>query len=80
MVVMAADLQEPVDLAISFYEALESGDYEVAVGVRRVRHDPRASRIGSSWFWAVYCRWVQPEMPRGGIDVFGCTARRGTPC
>jgi glycosyltransferase involved in cell wall biosynthesis len=74
MVVMSADLQEPVELAISFYEALASGEYEVAVGVRRARHDPRASRIGSSWFWSIYCRWVQPEMPRGGIDVFACSS------
>lgn len=74
MVVMSADLQEPVELAISFYEALTTGKYEVAVGIRRARHDPRASRIGSSWFWSIYCRWVQPEMPRGGIDVFACTS------
>ncbi|MGD0452365.1 MAG: glycosyltransferase family 2 protein [Solirubrobacteraceae bacterium] len=73
MVVMSADLQEPVELATSFYEALATGKYDVAVGVRRARHDPRASRIGSSWFWSIYCRWVQPEMPRGGIDVFACT-------
>lgn len=73
MVVMSADLQEPVELATSLYEALASGRYEVAVGVRRVRHDPLFSRIGSSWFWSIYCRWVQPEMPRGGIDVFACT-------
>lgn len=73
MVVMAADLQESVDLAIGLYEALAGGEHDVAVGVRRVRHDPSASRFGSAWFWAIYCRWVQPEMPRGGIDVFACT-------
>lgn len=73
MVVMSADLQEPVELATSFYEALASGRYEVAVGVRRTRQDPRLSRIGSLWFWSIYCRWVQPEMPRGGVDVFACT-------
>jgi polyisoprenyl-phosphate glycosyltransferase len=73
MVVMAADLQEPVELAIGLYEALAEGEHDVAVGVRRARHDPRTSRIGSSWFWSVYCRLVQPEMPRGGIDVFACT-------
>lgn len=73
MVVMAADLQEPAELTISFYEALVTGEYDVAVGVRRARHDPRASRMGASWFWSIYCRWVQPEMPRGGIDVFACT-------
>ena len=73
MVVMSADLQEPVELVTSFYEALASGNYEIAVGVRRTRHDPRLSRIGSSWFWSIYCRWVQAEMPRGGVDVFACT-------
>lgn len=73
MVVMSADLQEPVELATRFYDALASGQHEIAVGVRRTRHDPRFGRIGSSWFWSIYCRWVQPEMPRGGIDVFACT-------
>lgn len=73
IVVMSADLQEPVELAIGFYEALASGEYDVAVGVRRSRQDPRSSQIGSSWFWSIYCRWVQPAMPRGGVDVFACT-------
>lgn len=73
MVVMSADLQEPVELAIDFYESLAGGRYDVAVGVRQSRQDPRASQLGASWFWSVYCRWVQPEMPRGGIDVFACT-------
>ena len=26
-------------------------------------------------FWAIYRRLVQPEMPKGGIDVFGCNQR-----
>jgi glycosyltransferase involved in cell wall biosynthesis len=73
IVTMSADLQEPVELAVSLYETLATGEYEVAVGVRRARHDPRRSRIGSSWFWSIYCRWVQPDMPRGGIDMFACT-------
>jgi polyisoprenyl-phosphate glycosyltransferase len=71
--VMAADLQEPVELLMSFHAALTSGEHEVAVGVRRTRQDPGAGRLGSHWFWSLYCRWVQPEMPRGGIDVFACT-------
>jgi glycosyltransferase involved in cell wall biosynthesis len=75
MIVMAADMQEPADLAMSFYEALASGEHEVAVGVRRARGDPWLSRLGSSVFWRVYCRWVQREMPRGGVDVFACTSK-----
>ena len=73
MIVMSADLQEPIELVTSFYEALSSGRYDIAVGVRRTRRDPPVSRLGSAWFWSIYCRWVQPEMPRGGIDVFACT-------
>ncbi len=71
--VMTADLQEPTELLMDFHAALMSGECEVAVGVRRTRQDPSASRLGSRWFWSLYCRWVQPEMPRGGIDVFACT-------
>ncbi len=71
--VMTADLQEPVELLMDFYAALSSGACEVALGVRRTRSDPWVSRLGSSWFWSIYCRWVQPQMPRGGVDVFACT-------
>jgi glycosyltransferase involved in cell wall biosynthesis len=75
MVVMSADMQEPVELAMRFYEALASGACEVAVGVRRTRDDPRLSRLGSALFWWIYCHLVQREMPRGGVDVFACTPK-----
>jgi glycosyltransferase involved in cell wall biosynthesis len=75
MVVMAADMQEPAELATNLYEALASGACEVALGVRRTRADPWLSRLGSSLFWWLYCHWVQREMPRGGVDVFACTAK-----
>jgi glycosyltransferase involved in cell wall biosynthesis len=74
MVVMSADLQEPRELVTGLCEALAAGSCEIAVGVRRARHDPLLSRVGSAWFWSIYSRWVQPEMPRGGIDVFACTS------
>jgi glycosyltransferase involved in cell wall biosynthesis len=74
MVVMSADMQEPAELALELYEALASGACEVVVGVRRTREDPLLSRRGAALFWWVYCHWVQREMPRGGVDVFGCTA------
>lgn len=71
--VMTADLQEPVELLLDFHAALSSGVCDVALGVRRTRSDPWTSRVAASCFWAIYCRWVQPQMPRGGVDVFACT-------
>lgn len=76
--VMAADLQEPPSLIDNFFEVLASGEADVVVGERASRADPGASKAGSSMFWRVYRRVAQPEMPEGGIDVFGCNdaARR----
>jgi glycosyltransferase involved in cell wall biosynthesis len=73
MAVTAADLQEPAELLSAFYALLRTGEYEVALGVRRSRQDPWASSLSARWFWRIYCRWVQPQMPRGGVDAFACT-------
>jgi glycosyltransferase involved in cell wall biosynthesis len=73
--VMAADLQEPPELVLEFFRKLDAGSCDVVLGVREGRNDPLASRAAATMFWATY-RWlVQPEMPKGGIDVFGCNRR-----
>jgi glycosyltransferase involved in cell wall biosynthesis len=71
--VMAADLQEPASLVEGFFAHLETGDYDVAVGVRASRDDPASSATASRLFWWLYRRLVQPEIPPGGVDVFACT-------
>jgi len=73
--VMAADLQEPLELVLSFREALGSGRYDVAVGCRESRADTFGSRLFSAVFWGLYRAVVQREVPRGGVDVFACTRR-----
>lgn len=73
--VMAADLQEPPELALEFFRKLEADACDVVFGVREGRDDPLASRAAANLFWATYRRLVQPEMPKGGIDVFGCNRR-----
>jgi len=73
--VMAADLQEPPELAIEFFKKLEADECDVVVGVREGRDDPLGTRAAAVTFWAIYRRLVQPEMPKGGIDVFGCNQR-----
>ena len=71
--VMAADLQEPPELILEFHRHLQGGQCDVVVGQRTSREDPARSRLASSIFWRVYRRFVQPEMPPGGVDIFGCT-------
>ena len=71
--VIAADLQEPPELVLEFEKILASGAADVVFGRRERRSDPWFSRLLSSGFWGFYRRFVVPEMPKGGIDVFGCT-------
>lgn len=73
--VMAADLQEPSDLLIDFFHALENNECDVAIGTRTSRNDPLMSKVASSIFWGLYRRLIVPEMPVGGVDIFGCNHR-----
>lgn len=71
--VMAADLQEPPELIARFFAILSSGEAEIVFGVRNTRADPWLTELGSMLFWGLYRRFVIRDMPRGGIDVFGCS-------
>lgn len=73
--VMAADLQEPPELMAEFFASLRAGEADVVVGQRTSREDPLLSRAASALFWGTYRRLVQPELPPGGVDVFGCSRR-----
>jgi glycosyltransferase involved in cell wall biosynthesis len=70
--VIAADLQEPPQLPQQFFNELEQGTCDVVLGQRVARDDPFFSRLASTIFWGLYRRLVQKDLPRGGIDVFGC--------
>lgn len=70
--VMAADLQEPPDLILQMNEVLISENVDVVVGVREGRDDPWISRLASKIFWGLYRRYVVPEIPLGGVDMFAC--------
>ncbi|MFP6605142.1 MAG: glycosyltransferase family 2 protein [Myxococcota bacterium] len=71
--VMAADLQEPPSLMASFHQRLRSGECDITIGQRATRDDPALRRLMSTTFWAFYRRFVVPDVPPGGLDVFGCT-------
>ena len=69
---MAADLQEPPELLISFFEILSIGEADVVFGEREGRNEPLAKKITSNIFWWIYRKVVMPEIPRGGVDIFAC--------
>lgn len=70
--VMAADLQEPPQLVVEMERRLATDAVDVVIGTREGRGDPLASRFASALFWWLYRRYVVPEMPAGGVDVFAC--------
>jgi glycosyltransferase involved in cell wall biosynthesis len=70
--VLAADLQEPPELIVSFFRTLESEPFDVTIGTRETRGDPWTQTLPANLFWKLYRRFVQPEVPLGGVDVFGC--------
>lgn len=73
--VMAADLQEPPELILQFFASLKDGHNDLAFGVREGREDPLASKMASSIFWSLYRRFIMPDIPKGGVDIFAMTSR-----
>lgn len=69
---MAADLQEPPELLLQFFEILRENRADVVVGVRAGRNDPALTSVTSRLFWRTYRLLIMKEMPIGGVDVFGC--------
>ena len=70
---IAADLQEPPELLIQFHDILVDTASDVVVGVRSDRDDPAVDKAFSGAFWGLYRHLVMPSIPRGGVDLFGCT-------
>ena len=73
--VIAADLQEPPELILEFYQALLNDEADVVFGHRLERSDPLVTRITSKFFWAIYRRFVLPDIPPGGVDIFGANRK-----
>jgi len=71
--VLAADLQEPPELIASFFRLMAGGEVDVVFGHRTHRADPWWSQFLSACFWGLYRRLAVKDMPKGGVDVFGCT-------
>jgi glycosyltransferase involved in cell wall biosynthesis len=72
--VMAADLQDPPETIIEFFNVLATEPVDIVVGARATRGDPRLTRFFSNTYWFVYRKFIVPDLPPGGIDIFGCNA------
>jgi hypothetical protein len=69
---MAADLQEPPELILEFFNLLSRGDADIVFGQRVSRADPKLKKLLSTIYWRAYRRFILPAMPEGGVDIFGC--------
>ncbi len=76
--IMAADLQEPPELAVQFFALLSTGEYDIGIGARTGRNDPARSSVLARTFWRGYRRFVMPDIPNGGVDIFACTRQVAT--
>lgn len=68
--IMAADLQEPSTFYFDAASVLRNGSADVVIGRRTSRNDSLPVRLTSKFFWSLYVRYVQKDMPRGGVDIF----------
>ena len=71
---ISADLQEPPSLLVDFFERMRQG-FDIVVGVRSSRSDPTVARVSAGIFWRLFRRFVIPDLPPGGVDMFACTQR-----
>ncbi|BDQ38460.1 glycosyl transferase [Pseudodesulfovibrio nedwellii] len=71
--VMAADLQEPPHLIEDFFKILEADEADLVFGRRIDRNDPILKKLLSNVYWWFYKKVIEPDLPKGGVDIFACT-------
>jgi glycosyltransferase involved in cell wall biosynthesis len=72
--VMAADLQDPPEAIVEFFHTLAAEPVDIVVGARAARGDPGLSKVFSNAYWFFYRKFIIPDLPPGGVDIFGCNA------
>tara|TARA_Y200000002_G_scaffold377973_1_gene384480 strand:- start:1578 stop:2525 length:948 start_codon:yes stop_codon:yes gene_type:complete len=66
--VIAADLQDPVDLLYDMVQHWVKG-HKYVIAVRRTRKDPFLSRMFSSFYYKILKTFVIRNYPEGGFDL-----------
>lgn len=70
--IMAADMQEPPKLVIKIFKKLSENKSNIIIGNRIARKDNKINNIFSNIFWNIYKKYIQNDIPKGGVDIFGC--------
>ena len=73
-----SDLQEPKSLFLEFFSLIGDDKADIALGNRRSREDPLMSRAGAAFYWAIYRRFIDSNIPKGGFDVFALSKHAKT--
>lgn len=73
-IVITADLQDPPELIVDLIERWRAGS-EVVLAVRAKRHDPVIARLWAGFFNRLYKRFVFPNFPADGFDLFLASRR-----
>ena len=69
MTMVAADLQEPLEIIIEMYEKWKQGK-KVVIAVRKDREDGFFQKLFSNTYYSLMQKYALKEMPSGGFDCF----------
>lgn len=69
MTMVAADLQEPLEIIIEMYEKWKQGK-KVVIAVRKDREDDFFQKLFSNTYYSLMQKYALKEMPSGGFDCF----------
>ena len=70
---MAADLQEPAQLFLDMYTAIESTEVGIVFASREKRNDGFFTNLNSKIYWNLWSKILKKNIPAGGMDVFCMT-------
>ena len=69
MTMVAADLQEPLEIIIDMYEKWKQGK-KVVIAVRKDREDGFFQKLFSNTYYSLMQKYALKDMPSGGFDCF----------
>lgn len=69
MTMVAADLQEPLEIIIEMYEKWKQGK-KVVIAVRKDREDDFFQKLFSNTYYSLMQKYALKDMPSGGFDCF----------